>query len=545
MELRADTTGEATTAAPAALNAWRAALGEDQVAAVPAICDRFARSLAPHGTRPLCVLRPRHVGDVSAALRIAGDHGIAIHPVATGRNWGYGEACAPHAGMAILDLSGMNRIVEINRQLGYVVIEPGVTQGQLYDAVQRDAPEFWIDCTGAGPDASIVGNALQRGFGHTLYADHVRTQSALEVVLADGRVLHTGFGHLPQARAQHVFPYGLGPYLDGIFTQSNLGVVTRMTVWLQPKPEAFRFFWIRVTDESKLGALIEALRPLRMAGKLRSALHIGNDLRVISASHGYPWERTATVPLPDDVRAAMRNEMGCGAWNASGSLTGTQAEVRAAARALRRAVQGIGRVVLLGDVRLRLLQAARGWMRRTGIGRGYADAIDRLEENYALLQGQPTRGPLRGMLWRLRHAPEGEVRDLLDTNAGLRWIAPVLPFTAEDAARVIGIVAPHLASFGFDLMLTFTALNERAMVCIINVSFDRTQPTEVTAADSCHAALSAALRAEGYYPYRESSLGHRWSAGTQDTFVEVSSAIKRALDPRETLSPGLYIPPQG
>lgn len=521
------------------LEAWRVALGDAQVCADASICTRYARTLSPTGTHPIAVLYPRTRDEVVAVVRAASAHGVALHPVATGRNWGYGDACAPDSGMAILDLSRMNQIVELNRTLGYAVIEPGVTQGQLYETLQREAPEFWLDCTGAGPDASIVGNALQRGFGHTPYADHARTQCGLEVVLADGRILETGFGHLPGARARHVFPYGLGPYIDGLFTQSNLGVITKMTLWLQPRPEDFRFFWIRVDNSAKLNDLVEALRPLRMSGQLRSALHIGNDLRVISAGRGFPWERGETPPLSDSLRGELRKALGCGAWNASGSLTGTHAEVRAASKALSHAVRGIGRVVYLDDTRVEVLKSARALARRLGLASRLCDAVDRLEENYALLQGCPTRGPLRGMLWRLRQQPAGEVHNLSDTSAGLCWLAPVLPFTGEDAVRVQKILTPLLAEHGFDLMVTFTALNERSMVCIVNLSFDHAQKCEAEAARACQLAAQAALAKQGYYPYRASSLGH--PVMPEDTFGEVTRAIKQALDPTGILSPGLYI----
>src|SRR3546814_18291106 len=59
---------------------------------------------------------------------------------------------------------------------------------------------LWPDCTGAGPDTSIVGNILDRGFGHTPYGNRAQYISCLEIVLADGRVLRTGFGHFDMAQ---------------------------------------------------------------------------------------------------------------------------------------------------------------------------------------------------------------------------------------------------------------------------------------------------------------------------------------------------------
>jgi 4-cresol dehydrogenase (hydroxylating) len=65
----------------------------------------------------------------------------------------------------------MNRIIEVDDELAYAVIEPGVTQGQLAAHLAQRDVRLWVDCTGAGPDTSIVGNVLERGFGHSPYGN--------------------------------------------------------------------------------------------------------------------------------------------------------------------------------------------------------------------------------------------------------------------------------------------------------------------------------------------------------------------------------------
>ena len=55
-----------------------------------------------------------------------------------------------------------------------------------------------------------------------------------------------------------------------------------MTIWLMPAPEHFEAFFFRCDDDSDLGDVIDALRPLRLYGTLRSAAHIGNDYKVLN-----------------------------------------------------------------------------------------------------------------------------------------------------------------------------------------------------------------------------------------------------------------------
>ncbi len=533
---------EATPAREAAIEAWREAFGAVDDRSVT--LDRYARTTQPHGTRPCCVLYPQSAEDVQAAVRIAAAYGVPLYPISRGKNWGYGDACAPQAGAAIVDLSNMNRILEIDGELGYAVIEPGVTQQQLYEAVQREAPGFWLDCTGAGREASVVGNALERGFGHTPYGDHVRSTCGIKAVLADGRILRTGLYHYENAPAAPVYPYGLGPYLDGLFTQSNFGIVIRLGLWLYPKPEAFRFFFIKLEGEDALAPLVDALRPLRLGGVLNSAVHIGNDLRIISSLRRYPWEEAGgKTPLPEALRAQLRQETGVGAWNVSGALTGTAGHMKSAVKALRRAAGPLGKVVFVDDRKLALGRRAVGILRRIGLGGRLATQLEGLAPNYGLLQGIPTDEPLRGTQWRLRESAPGSA-DPLDQGCGLSWLSPVVPLRGSDAQRVVATVAPVFARHGFELLATFTMLNERAMVSILNMAYDKSVPEETEAAAACYEEASLALKAAAYPPYRTSPAGMRYWMDKDDSFWTVVHDLKHALDPNSILAPGRYAPPE-
>lgn len=526
-----------------AIAAWHQTLGEAKVDTSAEAIARFARTMQPQGTTPDCVLYPESSEDVQAIARIAQEHAHVIYPISGGKNWGYGDACAPVNQAAIVDLGRMNRIFEINRELGYAVIEPGVTQGQLFDAVREQAPEYWVDVTGAGPDASIIGNMCERGFGHTAYADHVRTTCGMSVVLPDGRLLETGFGHFPGAKTAHVYPYGVGPILDGLFMQSNLGIVVRIAVWLCPKPEAFSFFLVRIPEETQLAEAVDRLRPLRMQGILNSAVHIGNDLRVFTSMDRYPWDRAkGETPLPEALRRTLRAETRLGAWNITGSISGTPPQVREARRRLKRAFGDMGKVVFVNDRKLALGKRVAGWLGRFGLGKTLRKHLDALDPNYGLLKGIPTDMPLQSLGWRLREGWEGRIDDPLNTPAGLIWLAPVLPLRGEDAQRIVDIVAPIFRQYGFDLPMTFTLLNERAMVAVMNVSFDKSLAEDCARAKACYTEASDAVMAAGYIPYRSGPSGMARLVKPGDVFWEAAAQIKSALDPNHVLARGRYIP---
>jgi 4-cresol dehydrogenase (hydroxylating) len=134
----------------------------------------------------------------------------------------------------IVDLGRMNRILDINNELAYVVLEPGVTQRQLHEHLKVEGIPLALNPTGAGPDCSILGNTLERGFGIGPNGDHFLAQCGMEVVLGNGEILRTGSG-TTQTR-KHDVTRGVGR-TDGIFTQSNYGIVTKMGVWPAPVPK--------------------------------------------------------------------------------------------------------------------------------------------------------------------------------------------------------------------------------------------------------------------------------------------------------------------
>src|SRR5262249_3415204 len=87
-------------------------------------------------------------------------------------------------------------------------------------------------------------------------------QCGMEVVLAGGEVLRTGMGAMTGSRTWQAYRRSCGPSADGLFMQSNFGIVTKMGIWLMPRPERYASCWVRVPEEADLEPLIDTLRPL-------------------------------------------------------------------------------------------------------------------------------------------------------------------------------------------------------------------------------------------------------------------------------------------
>lgn len=522
---------------------FEAILGPERVRFDELTRRRYARTTGLQCIMPAGVLYPQTTQEVVKIVRAAIQLKVALYPISCGKNWGYGDACATSEGQLILDFHRMNAICELNVESAYVVVEPGVTQGQLAEYLANAKSGLWMDATGAGPNASLIGNILERGFGHTRYGDHFQTCCGLEVVLADGSVVHTGFGHFENAKGHRVYKYGIGPVLDGLFSQSNFGIVTRAGIYLMPEPEDFCSFFLRAERDADLDQLITFLYSLRLHGILQSAVHIGNDLRVISGKTSYPWERTGgRVPLPDDIRAELRRQHAVGVWNVAGSITGPREIVAAVRKLIRRELRSFHPVFITNRsmTHMRRLQAL---LHLAGAAKRMQGKIDLASALFDTLRGTPSAGAIRGAWWRVRNVKDPKALDPLDNDAGLIWVSPVLPADATHARCVLALLSQIYSKYGFDTLVTFTLLTERAIVCVSNISFDRTDEEECQRAKKCHAELLTSLLDEGYIPYRAGPATFQYLAKDSSTFWQLSSRIKNALDPHGIISPGRYLVP--
>ena len=522
-----------------ARDAWIAILGvahvlDDEQSTGAAATATFATT-----ARVPLILRPETRAQVQECVRVAAAHRIALYPVSSGLNWGYGSRVPATDGNVVLDLGRMRRIVDFSESLAYVTVEPGVTQQQLFDYLRDRGSGLWMDATGTSPHASLIGNTMERGFGHTPYGDHFAHVCAFEVVLGDGTCIETGSARYGVTVTAPVYRWGLGPVLDGLFTQSNLGIVTRMTVWLMPAPEKFEAFFFRCEHEGDLGRVIEALRPLKLSGTLRSAVHIGNDYKVLNGLQQYPWEEMqGQTPITPDDMALFRSRLRIGRWNGSGGLYGTRAQVAEARRLVRVRLKGVvSQLQFLDDRRLALAQRfARPYRWFTGWDLSAALAL--LRPVYGLMRGIPTEQPLASAYWRKRMPPPMQMDPDRD-GCGLLWCAPVAPMEGIHAERVAAISRDVLLTHGFEPLISITLVTERAIACVVSISFDREIAREDERALACHRQLHQALASAGYHSYRLGIQAMR-SPTIEDSALPLLERLKEACDPRQILAPGRY-----
>lgn len=524
-----------------AIAAFREALGNQHVVVDPDAIRGYRQCTTPLDREIPVVLKPGSVEDVQRVVQAAAAHGVPLYPLSTGHNWGYGTSLPARDGSAIVDLGRMNRILHVDRALAYAVLEPGVTQQQLYDHLQAERIPLRLSPTGAGPSCSVLGNTLERGFSIGPYGDHFLAQCGLEAVLANGDVIFTGFGR--DVRASHTYKWGVGPYLDGLFTQSNLGIVTKMGVWLMPEPEAFAACYFTAYSDAQVGPLVEAVRDLLFAGVFSGPVNVMHRNRVLIMLHQYPWdEMQGRMPLDEAIAARWAAHKRIGMWNGVGAISGSREQVAAARRTIARVLKGkVDRIAFLSDQRLRWLERTPAWLASALLQTNVPELLQTLRSSYGLMKGVPTEVALSLSYWRNRRPiPAGQALDPARDGCGLMWFAPVVPITAGDVRSFRDAIEPVFAHHGFECCITLTAVNERSFDCTLPLLFNRDDPDEVARAGRCYQELVDACLARGYIAYRLGLQSMDGAAAWNPSFWDTVNRVKQALDPQGILSPGRY-----
>jgi 4-cresol dehydrogenase (hydroxylating) len=247
----------------AALKQFEAAIGKEWVFTSDEDVDLYRDSFSPfwheaEDSVPSAAIAPDGLEQVQAVVKIANTYKIPLWTISTGKNLAYGGSAPRLSGSVVLDLKRMNRILEVNDQNHFALVEPGVSYFDLYNYIQEHKLKVWIDPPDPGW-GSPVGNSLERGGGRTPMRDHFANHCGMEVVLANGEVMRTGMGAMPGSKTWQQYRYGFGPYVDGMFSQSNFGVVTKLGIWLLPEPEAYRDATVSVARHDDLIPFVETL----------------------------------------------------------------------------------------------------------------------------------------------------------------------------------------------------------------------------------------------------------------------------------------------
>jgi 4-cresol dehydrogenase (hydroxylating) flavoprotein subunit len=503
------------TSATSTADAFAAAIGAGKVhtdeATLREFRDPFQHESSDAYVAGL-VLMPETVEDVQALLRVANETGTPLWTHGQGRNNGYGGGAPVVSGSVVVSLRNMNRVLEVNEELGYAVVEPGVRWFDLYEAIQAGGHRLTVSIPDLGW-GSVVGNTLDHGLSYMPYGVDQGAQCGMEVVLADGTVMRTGMGAMEGNRAWHCYKRGLGPTPDQLFMQSNFGIVTKMGYWLMPEPEIYMPLWLRVPNDDDLAPMIDTLRRLMLDDTIRMVPQIGNVVGAASVMSTRTDWWDGDGPIPEATLQRMGEELGCGRWMMRFALYGDEAVVDHRFAKIKAAFEGA-------------IAGAAVW------GEKYPpSAWASLENPHEQVQaGVPNLGINAMTAWY--GGQEG----------GHVGFSPVAPLTGRDALAVRDLMRSMIEEAGLDYFAGIVPINARSFAHVTLILFDLKNQAQSEQAYALARRLVAEAGALGYGEYR-AHIDFMDLAADQYAFNDhaqrrFNETIKDALDPNGILSPG-------
>ena len=257
--------------------------------------------LTAYSAMPLIVALPESTAQVAAVLSACAETGVKVVP--RGAGTGLSGGALPLADGVSLALTKLNRILEIDYANRCAVVQPGVTNLAISEAVAAEGfyyapdPSSQIAC-------SIGGNVAENSGGvHCLkYGVTTNNILGLEIVTMDGAVLRLGGRHLDSG----------GYDLMGVLTGSEglLGVIAEVTVRILPRPETARALLIGFPEVAAGGdcvarVIAEGIVPGGMEMMDRAAIHAAEAF----CGAGYPLDAEALLIVELDGPAVEVDEL--------------------------------------------------------------------------------------------------------------------------------------------------------------------------------------------------------------------------------------------
>ena len=230
----------------------------------------YSKDASEHKHRPEAAVWATTTGQISAILKLANQEKFPV--TARGAGTSLAGLTVPEHGGLVLDVARMNKIIEISIEDRLAVVQPGVIYADLEKGLKPYG--FFFPPDPASGSVSTLGGNVACNAGGIKGAKYGTTKDyvlALEVVLADGRVLHTGSKCM-----KSVSGYDLTKLFVG--SEGTLGVITEITLKINPRPPLTCTAMATFDDLEDAG---RAVSQIMHSGILPSALEVVDQQTLI------------------------------------------------------------------------------------------------------------------------------------------------------------------------------------------------------------------------------------------------------------------------
>ena len=174
------------------------------------------------------------------------------------------------------------------------------------------------------------------------------------------------------------------------------------------------------------------------------------------------------------------------------------------------------------------------------MGRRLGSTASTLAKSLELVNGIPNETALPLAYWRNPKQPLNNFRDPARDGCGLIWYAPLVPMRPVSVRSYANMVTRVTAAHGMEPLITFTSINDKLFDSTVPLLFDRSNQTQLAAAQFCYRELLGAGQASGFFPYRVGIDAMPALSDLQQDSRTFHLRLKSALDPTGLSAPGRY-----
>lgn len=433
---------------------------------------------------------------------------VAYHVVSSGHNWGYGDINLNESILVLIHLKFLDSILEYNSKLGTLVVQPGVTQDQVAHFLKQEKSDWVLDITGSDKSSSVMGNFLERGFGHSSHGDHETQGKIVQMMKSDGEMFAPNLVSSHGSQVKGLYQHDVALNLEKIFYQTHLAIATEMLVKLKPKNQRTEFCIIMIKDDHQVESVVQRLGHLKALRVLSSTPHIANAGRVQKTtsdaiSIGAKWVATIDMSGPKELVAARRK---------------------------------ILKKQFPKETKHFFTEQKVGWVEKLSVflpaKSPFRNQIENLASLLRLFKGEP----IDSFVIKSVGSTSGECRKM-------NWLGPLFPSSEGHFSKVKTILDNEFKAMGFSFSATISLLNEHCCVMVTEVLVPMGDEEQQLLAQTCYEKCHERLWQAGYplyrYGLRNSGMAHSWMEKNK-VYLEAFEILKKHFDPQNLISRGRW-----
>lgn len=483
--------------------------------------------------------------EILTSLKLAKEQNKKLYVYSKGNNWGYGAKSPQKANSIMLSLEKMNKIHSFDNASGIVCLEPGVSYRDLQKRIEEEGDEWLCPVHGGGPNCSVLANVLERGFGITPIEDHFSSLMSLRSVLPSGQIYESSFSSMKLNDICNSFQWGIGPYMDGLFTQSNLGVVSQIHIKLAPKKEEISFLIFQLKDEIELTNISNKIKKIqRDYGNFIGGVNLMNKERMASMQSEYPSKEKKTgEPISAEKLEKIAHQYHLKNWTLIFSIHGSKKINKIIEKEIKVELKHLTqKTYIFRKSKMKKLSWLANLFPRVGKIK-LKDLVSSLESTFEILDGKPNNTALKLAYWLNEKKIDSNSELLPDLdNCGIIWYSPIIPmnkkYLSDFSAKTKEITEKHK----FNHLITFTSFNSLSYECTFPILYNKDIPGSAEKAKAFYLELLHENTKLGCHPYRMPLFAmEELKLYKNSPSYKLARDIKKLVDPEEILAPDRYV----